>query len=48
MGPIVIYILSVNIIGSEFKLDQQELNELVHPGHKGLIMLLNSEIKKIC
>ena len=35
MGPIVIY-YPVNIIGSEFKLDQQGLNEFVHPGPKGL------------
>jgi len=35
MGPIVIY-HRVNIIVSEFELDQQRLNECVHPGHKGL------------
>jgi len=39
MGPIVIYILTLYeyIIGSEFKLDQQGLDEFVHLGHKGLI-----------
>jgi len=35
MGPIVIHD-HVNIIGTEFKLDQQKLDEFVHPGHKGL------------
>jgi len=28
--------IHVNIIGNEFKLPQQELNEFAPPGHKGL------------
>jgi len=36
MGPIVLY-NHVNNIGSEFKLDQQELNKLVHQGNKELV-----------
>ena len=41
MGSIVIY-YHVNIIGREFKLDQQGLNEFVHSGHKGLTMQFHS------
>jgi len=37
MGPIVFY-THVNIIGNELKLDQQGLNEFIHPGQKGLIL----------